>query len=59
MNNRYESSISQKLLVDDFKRRKDKFRNDEEFIDNYDKNSDKKCILEVDAKLKFIAEATQ
>ena len=36
--------------MDDFKRRRDKFRHDEELIENYDEKSDKEFILEFDVK---------
>ena len=42
--------MSKKLSVDGFTWRNDKFMFDEEFIQDYDKDSDKWYILEVDAK---------
>ena len=39
--NLYGWEMSQKLPVDGFKRRKDLFRFNEEFIENYDEDSDK------------------
>ena len=39
--------MSQKLPVDGFEWRKDLFRSDEEFIQNYDENSCKGYILDV------------
>ena len=47
--------MSQKLLVSGFKWVKKLPKCDKDFIKNYDKNSDKGCILEVDVKYqKFI-----
>ena len=36
--------------MDNFKRRRDKFRHDEELIENYDEKSDKEFILEFDVR---------
>lgn len=41
--------MSQKLPVNGFKWRKDLLRFDEEFIESYGEDSDKRYILEVDA----------
>ena len=41
--------MSQKLPVNGFKWRKDFLRFDEEFIESYGEDSDKRYILEVDA----------
>lgn len=41
--------MSQKLPVNGFKRRKDLLRFDEEFIESYGEDSDKRYKLEVDA----------
>ena len=40
LNYLYGWAMSQKLSVDGFKCRKDKVRSDEEFIKNYDEDSD-------------------
>ena len=50
VNNLYEWLLSQKLPVDGFKQRNDKFNFYEDFIQSYDENSDKAWILEVDAE---------
>ena len=42
--------MSQQLSVDAFKCRKDKFRFNEEFIQDYDEHSEKSFLLEVDVK---------
>ena len=49
-NNLYGWAMSQKLPVDGFGWVEDLFQFKEDFIKNYDKNSDKGDILEVDAK---------
>ena len=49
-NNLYGWAISEPLPVDDFARIKDLSKIDEDFIKNYDKDSDKGYILEVDVK---------
>ena len=41
VSNLYALAMSQKLPVDGFQRRKDKFMFDEEFIQNYESDSDK------------------
>ena len=47
-NNLYEWAISQKLPVDGFKWVKDLSQFNEDFIKNYDENSNKGYLLEVD-----------
>ena len=49
-NNLYEWAMSQKLTVDGFKGVKDLSKINESFIKNYDENSDKGYILELDVK---------
>ena len=49
-NNLYGWAMSQKLPVDGFEWVEDLFQFKEDFIKNYDENSDKGDILEVDAK---------
>ena len=49
-NNLYGRAMSQKLPVRGFKWKKDKLKFNEEFIKNYDEDSDKGYILEVDVK---------
>ena len=49
-NNLFGWVMSRNLLVDGFKWRKDKFIFDEEFMQNYDKDSDKRYILKLDVK---------
>ena len=49
-NNLYGWAISQKLLVDGFKWKKNILKFNEKFIKNYNEDSDKGYILEVDAK---------
>ena len=49
-NNLYRWAISQKLSVDGFKWRKYWFRFDEELVQNYDEDSNKGYILEIDVK---------
>ena len=49
-NNLYGWAISQKLPVNGFKWIKDTSKVDEKFIKNYDEDSDKGYILEVDVK---------
>ena len=49
-NKLYGWAMSQPLPVDGFDRIKDLFKIDEDFIKNYDKDSDKGYILEVDVK---------
>ena len=49
-NNLYGRAMSQKLPVSGFKWKKDKLKFNEEFIKNYDEDSDKGYILEVDVK---------
>ena len=49
-NNLYDWAKSQKLPVDGFKWKKDMLKFTEEFIKNYDEDSDKGYILEVDAE---------
>ena len=49
-NNLYGWTMSQKLPVNGFKRVKNTSKIDEEFIKNYDEDSDKGYILEVDVK---------
>ena len=46
-NNSYGRAMSQKLPVDDFKWKKNMFKFNEDFIKNYDGDSDKGCIFEV------------
>lgn len=48
--NLHEWAISQKLPVDGSEWRKDLFRFDEELLQNYDEDSDKGYILEIDVK---------
>ena len=50
VSNLYALAVSQKLPVDGFQRRKDKFMFDEEFIQNYESDSDKGYMFEVDIK---------
>ena len=49
-NNLYGWAMSEPLPVDGFNRIKDLSKIDEDFIRNYDKDSDKGYILEVDVK---------
>ena len=51
-NNLYGWAMSQKLPLDDFKwiEKNDLLKSDEKFIKNYDENSDKGQILEVDVE---------
>ena len=49
-NNLYEWAMSQKLPVDGFKWKKNMLKFNEDFIKNYDEDSDKGYILEVDVK---------
>ena len=49
-NNLYEYAMSEPLPVDGFERMKDLSKIDEDFIKNYDENSDKGYILEVDVE---------
>ena len=49
-NNLYGWAMSQKLPVDGFKWKKDILKFNEEFIENYDEDSDKGYILEVDVE---------
>ena len=49
-NNLYGWAMSQKLPVDGFKRVKDLSKFNESFIKNYDENSDKGYVFEVDVK---------
>ena len=49
-NNLYGWIMSQKLSVCGFKWKKDMLKFNEEFIKNYDEESDKGCSLEVDVK---------
>ena len=49
-NNLYGWAMSQKLPVDSFKRVKDVSKIDEDFIKNFDEDSDKGYILEVDVE---------
>ena len=49
-NNLYGWAMSQKLPVNGFKWINDVSKIDEKFIKNYDEDSDKRCILEVDVK---------
>ena len=49
-NNLYCWAMSQKLPVDGFKWKKDILKFNEEFIENYDEDSDKGYILEVDVE---------
>ena len=50
VNNLYGWEVSQKLPVDGFKWINDVTEIDEKFINNYDEDSDKENILEVDVK---------
>ena len=50
MNNLYGWAMSQKLPVNNFKWVEDTSRINEEFIKNYNENSNKGYILEVDVK---------
>ena len=50
VNNLYGWAMSQKLPVDDFKWKKNMLKFSEEFIKNYDEDSDTGYILEVDVK---------
>ena len=49
-NNLYGWAMSQKLPVDGFKWKKDMLKFNEEFIKNYDEDSDKGYVLEVDVE---------
>ena len=49
-NNLYGWAMSQKLPVNGFKWINDVSKIDEKFIKNYDEDSDKGCILDVDVK---------
>ena len=49
-NNLYGRAMSQKLPVNDFEQVKELFEFDESFRKNYDENSNKVSILEVDVK---------
>ena len=49
-NNLYGWAMTQKLPVDGFKWEKDKCKIDEDFLRNYDEDSDKGYILEVDVE---------
>ena len=49
-NNLYGWAMSQKLPVNNFKWVEDTSKINEEFIKNYNENSNKGCILEVDVK---------
>ena len=49
-NNLYGWAMSQKLPIDSFKWVKDLLKFNESFIKNYDENSDKGYILEVDVE---------
>ena len=49
-NNVYGFAISEPLLVDGFERMEDLSKIDEDFIKNYDENSDKGYMLEVDVE---------
>ena len=49
-NNLYGYAMSQKLPVSGFKWKKNMSKFTEEFIKNYNEDSDKGCILEVDVK---------
>ena len=49
-NNLYGFAMSEPLPVDGFKWMKDLSKIDEDFIKNYDQNSDKRYIFEVDVK---------
>ena len=49
-NNLYELAMSQKLPVDGFKWVKDLSQFNEDFIKNYDENSNKGYLLEVDVE---------
>ena len=49
-NNLYEWRMSQKLSVNDFKWIKNIYKFDEDFTRNYDVDSNKGCILEVDVE---------
>ena len=49
-NNLYGWAMSQKLPVDDFKWKKDKLKFNEEFTKDYNEDSDKGYILEVDVE---------
>ena len=50
--NLYGWAMSQKLPINGFKGVKKLPKFDEDFLKNYDKNSNKGCILEVDVKYK-------
>ena len=49
-NNLYGFAMSEPLPIDGFEWMKDFSKTDEDFIKNYDKNSDKEYILEVDVE---------
>ena len=49
-NNLYGWGISQKLIVNGFKLIKKLFKFHEDFIENYDENSDKGYIIEVETE---------
>ena len=50
VNNLYGWAMSQKLPVDGYKWKKNMLKFNEDFIKNYDEDSDKGYILEVDVK---------
>ena len=50
VNNLYGWAMSQKLPVGGFKQKKNLLKFNEDFIKNYDEDSDKGCIFEVDVE---------
>ena len=50
VNNLYGSAMSQKLSVNKFEWKKDAFQFSEDFIKNYNEESDERCFFKVDVQ---------